>query len=71
MRINLPSVRGGSEELKRILDDHNINCTLHITTTLHTLLSHAKDLVASEQRNNVVYKYDYKDCEAVYFGESK
>ena len=39
--------------------------------TLHTLLSHAKDPVPSEQRNKIVYKYDCKDCEAVYFGESK
>ena len=55
-----------SEQLKRIFNDHNINCTFYTTTTLHTLLSHAKD-----QRNNIVYKYDCKDCEAVYFGESK
>ena len=31
----------------------------------------SKDPVPSEQRNNIVYKYDCKDCEAVYFGESK
>ena len=43
----------------------------YTTTTLHTLLSHAKDPVPSEQRNNIVYKYDCKDCEAVCFGKSK
>ena len=36
-----------------------------------TLLSRAKDPVPSKQRNNIVYKYDRKDCEAVCFGESK
>ena len=51
--------------------DHNINCTFYTTRTLRTLLSHVKDPVPSEQRNNIVYKYDCKDCEAVYFGESK
>ena len=64
-------MKGTSEQLKRIFNDHNINCTFYTTTTLRTLLSHAKDPVPSEQRNNIVYKYDCKDCEAVYFGESK
>ena len=64
-------MKGTSEQLKRIFGDHNINCTFYTTTTLRTLLSHAKDPVPSEQRNNIVYKYDCKDCEAVYFGESK
>ena len=71
VRINLPCVRGTSEQLKRIFNDHNINCTLYTTTRLRTLLSHAKDPVPSEQRNNIVYKYDCKECEAVCFGESK
>ena len=70
VRINLPYVKGTSEQLKRIFNDHNINCTFYTTTTLRTLLSHVKDPVPSEQRNNIVYKYDCKDCEAVYFGES-
>ena len=46
-------------------------CTFYTTTALHTLLSRAKDPVLSEERNNIVYKYDFEDCEAVYFGESK
>ena len=75
MRINLPYVEDISEKvkvhLKSIFNDHNINCTFCTTTTPRTLPSHAKDPVSSEQRNNIVYKYDCKDCEAVYFGESK
>ena len=71
VRINLSYVKGTSEQLKRIFNDHNINCTFYTTTTLRTLLSHAKDPVPLEQGNNIVYKYDCKDCEAVYFGESK
>ena len=69
VRVNLPYVKGTSEQLRRIFNDHKINCTFYTTTT--ALLSHAKDPVPSEQRNNIVYKYDCKDCEAVYFGESK
>ena len=64
-------MKGTSEQLKRIFNDHNINFTFYTTTTLGTLLSHAKDPVPSDQRNNIVYKYDCKDCEAVCFGESK
>ena len=64
-------MKGTSEQLKRIFNDHNINCTFYTTTTLRTLLSHAKGAVPSEQRNNIVYKYDCRDGEAVYFGESK
>ena len=69
VRINLPYVKDTSEQLKRIFNDHNIDCTFYTTTTLHTLLLHVKDPVPLEQRNNIVYKYDCKDCEAVYFGE--
>ena len=60
VRINVPYVRGTSEQLKRIFNGHNINCTFYTTTTLRTLLSHAKDPVPSVQRNNVVYNIPAK-----------
>ena len=69
--INLPYVKGTSEQLKKIFNDHNINSTFYTTTTLCSLLLHVKDPVPLEQRNNIVYKYDCQDSEAVYFGESK
>ena len=69
--INLPYVKGTSKQLKRIFNDHDINCTFYTPTTLCTLILHVKDAVPLEQRNNIVYKYDCKGCEAVYFGESK
>ena len=60
VKINLPYVKGTSEQLKRIFNDHNINCTFYTTTTLRTLLLHVKvkDPVLSEQRNNIVCKHD-------------
>ena len=64
-------VEGTSEQLKRIFNDHNINCTFYTPTTLRTLLSHTTDPVPPEQRNIIVYKYDCKDSESVYLGESK
>ena len=71
VRINLPYMKGTSEQLKRIFNDRNIDCTFYTTTTVRTLLLHVKDPVPPEPRNNIVYKYDCKDCEDVYFGESK
>ena len=35
---------------------------------MYTSITYKRSLRA---RNNIVYKYDCKDCEAVYFGESK
>ena len=64
-------MKSTSEQLKRVFNVHNINCTFYTTTTLRTLLSHAKDPVPLVQRSNIVYKYDCKDCGAVNFGESK
>ena len=64
-------MKGTSEQLKRIFKDHNINCTFYTTTTLRTLLSHAKDPVPSEQRNNIVYKYCCKDRELSVLEKSK
>ena len=38
---------------------------------MRKLLCKAKDWVATEDKNNIVYEIDYSNCEAVYFGESK
>ena len=38
VRINLPYVKGTSEQLKRIFNDHNIDCTFYTITALRTLL---------------------------------
>ena len=43
VRINFLYVKNTSEQLKRIFNDHNINRPFYTTTTLRTLLSHAKD----------------------------
>ena len=71
MSINLPYLEGASEKLWHILRSHKIRSTFYSEKTLHKLLCRRKDWVATEDKNNIVYKIDCSNCEAVYFGESK
>ena len=38
---------------------------------MRKLVSKPKDRVATEDKNNIVYKIECSNCEAVYFSESK
>ena len=69
--INLPYIQGLSEQLERALNKHNIEATFYTQTTLRSLLSKPKDHIPKEDRNNAVYQLNFKDCEAVYMGETK
>ena len=69
--INLPYVEGTSEKLRRILRSHKIRSTFYTDMTLCKLLCKPKDRVATEDKNNIVYKTDCSNCQTVYFGESK
>ena len=71
MSINLPYIYRTSEKLWRIIRSHKIRSTLYTENTLCKLLCKAKDRVATEDKNNIVYEIDCGNCEAVYFGESK
>ena len=71
MSINLPYVEGNSEKLQRILRSHRIRSTFYIEKTLHKLLCKHKNRLVTEDKNNIVYKFDCSNCEAVYLGESK
>ena len=71
MSINLRYVEGTSEKLRRILSFHKIRSTFYTEKALRKLLCKPKDRVATEDKNNIVYKIDCSNCQAVYFGESK
>ena len=62
MSINLPYVEGTGEKLRS---------TFYTEKTLRKLLCKPKDRVATEDKNNIAYKIDCSNCEAVQFGESK
>ena len=58
-------------QLRRTFNKYNIKTTFYTPTTLRSLLSKPKDPILKEDRNNVIYQLDCKDCEAVYVGETK
>ena len=70
-KVNLPYIQGASEQLRRTFNKYNIKTTFYTPTSLRSLLSKPKDPVPKEDRNNVIYQLDCKDCEAVYVGETK
>ena len=58
--INLPYIR-----------NRHFRCTFYTTETLRKLISHPKDRVPTEKRNNIVYQINCQDCSAAYIGETK
>ena len=71
MSINLRYVEGTIEKLRNILRSHKIISTFYTENTLRRLPCKPEDRVATENKINLVYKIDYSNCEAIYFGESK
>jgi uncharacterized protein (UPF0335 family) len=69
--VNLPYTQGTSEQLRRILRKHKIRSTFYSTDTLRQKLSHPKDPIEMDNKNNIIYKIPCKDCNATYIGESK
>ena len=54
-----------------ILRSHKIRSTFYTENSFHKLLCKPKDRVTTQGKNNIVYRIDWSNCEAVYFGESK
>ena len=69
VRINLPYVKGTNEQLRRIFNDISHFRQLQH----HVYFSHMQNILypQSKETSLSILKYDCKDCEAVYFGESK
>ena len=54
-----------------MLRSNKIRSLFYRGMTLRKLLCKAKDQVATEDENNIVYEIDCSTCQAVYFDESK
>ena len=48
-----------------------IRSTFYAENTLPKLLCKAKSRLAADDRNNIIYEIYFRNCETVYFGESK
>ena len=71
MSINLSYVTGISKELQRRFRSHKVRSTFYTESFLRKLLCKPKDRVATEDKNNIIYKVDCSNCETFYFVESK
>ena len=71
MSVHLPYVEGTSKKLQHILRSHKIRSIFYTENILCKILCKPKDRVATEDINNVVYKIDCSNCEAVNFSKSK
>ena len=65
--INLPYIREVSKQLKRALNKCNIKATFYPDNPQKSII---KTKGPKEDRNNAVYQFNCKDCEAVYVGET-
>ncbi|VDQ03699.1 unnamed protein product [Trichobilharzia regenti] len=61
-----------SDEIKRILNDHNIKVKVYFlsTNTLHSSLVKVKDKIEQENQQNCVYQISCGDCDTVFVGET-
>ena len=64
-KIKLPYIPRANEQVRRTFEKYNIKTTFYTPTTLRSLLSKPKDPIPKEDKNNVIYQLDCKDCEAV------
>ena len=71
MSINLSYVEGTSEKIRCIFRSYKIRSTFYTENTLCKLICKPQDPVATEDKNNIAYEIDCRNCETVYFGESK
>ena len=70
-RVTIPYIQGVSEAVTRILSDIDVQVYMKPFRTLRRILFHPKDRVPDDDKSNVVYKINCRDCDASYVGETK
>ena len=70
-RVTIPFIQGVSEAVTRILSDINVQVHMKPFRTLRRILSHLKDRIPDNDKSNVVYKINCRDCDASCVGETK
>ena len=69
--ITIPYIQGVLEAVTKILSDIGVQVHMKPFRTLRRILSHPKDCIPDNDRSNVVYKINCRDCDASYVGETK
>ena len=62
MSINLPYSESTNEKLRCTLRSYKIKSTFYTESALRKLLCKPKDLVATEDKNNIVYEINCRNC---------
>lgn len=68
--ISTPYIRGASEHTGKLLKEFNIRLSNKSRNTLRSKLSKLKDSIPIQNRTNVVYKINCKNCTKKYIGET-
>ena len=68
--VVIPYRRNTSEDIRRILNRHNIRVAFKVSNTLHQKLVRLKDPLRTSDKSNCVYKLQCKDCNACYVGQT-
>ena len=68
--ISTPYIKGASEQVGRLLKDHNIRLSNKSTNTLRKNLCRLKDKIETEDKTHIVYCISCKNCDKVYIGET-
>src|SRR5580765_437176 len=69
--VSLPFVEGLSDEINRVLKNIGLNVVYNVPKKLNTLIKRGKDRLPINNRTEVVYKLDCKNCNASYIGQTK
>ena len=64
MSKNVLYVESNSEKLRHILRSHKIRSPIYTEKTLRKLLCKPKYRVATEDKNNIAYKIDCRNCKS-------
>ncbi|KXJ05045.1 hypothetical protein AC249_AIPGENE1645 [Exaiptasia diaphana] len=66
----LPYLKGTTERVQRILQQHNIKCCIKPDKTLRQILSKPKDPVEYEKQSGVVFRIPCGECSTQYIDET-
>ena len=59
-----------TEELKRILQKHNIKVAMKPVSTLRNYLMRPKDAILTNKQSGLIYSIPCKDCRTEYIGKT-